>query len=89
MSTLLGWTISQWAEAAGWYELVNKCLPERTLAGARIIRHTWFTNRMDEPGNQRIIEVAHLMNYAWANSMFENVIRESGCATSASWTRKT
>ncbi len=66
--TLYGWTISQWAEAAGWF---NGDLPTPDLHGARLVRHHWHRSRASEPGENLLIMAERPMDFAWAISMIE------------------
>jgi hypothetical protein len=49
--TLYGWTLEQWACAAGWFEVMRKFLPLPSLRAAQEIGHAWSDSRSDAPGS--------------------------------------
>ncbi len=73
--TLFGWTFAQWAEVAAYYKRFGP-LPDTTINGASIVRIKWLSNCPQQPGEHRIIDVAHEMEWAWASMLMERIIRE-------------
>ena len=52
---LLGWSMSQWAEAICWYRWSEKISPLPTLTHAQEIMNKWRHLRMDEPAQGKLI----------------------------------
>jgi hypothetical protein len=65
---LMGWTFSQWAEAGSYAKRFGVPL-SATPSCAHDVRKCWITRRQDEPGGVRLIEVAHEMEFSWADQM--------------------
>ena len=73
---LYGWTFAQWAEVAAYCKRFGD-LPMPTIENAGRLYKTWKMNRIDEPGEHRIIEVAHEMDWLYATKIFESAIVNS------------
>jgi len=73
-SYLYEWSISQWAEAAAWYE-GRKELPEPVLESAWILRNAWDDFRVDHPTESPYLaDVVKPMNWRWASALWRNAI---------------
>lgn len=74
MMNFMGWTLAQWAEAAVYHKRFGE-MPEPDARGAKVVRVIWLTNRADQPGGRRLLEVAYELDFAWASRMMENAVR--------------
>jgi len=74
---LMGWTFTQWAEAAGYAARFIGDAPPN-MDGAQRVRHVWLLNRADQPGGLRLLDAVPDMRWGWAADMMASVYGEIG-----------
>lgn len=72
MEFLMGWTLSQFAQAAAYYKRFD-ALPAKDFPGAHKVYVKWRSDFPNEPGDPVLIGVAHEHEWGWAADMFNYV----------------
>jgi len=75
---LLGFSMEQWAEMAGYFALLSGYLPLPNLASAILILHHWESRRSDNPtGATIILGVKKEMEFQYVTRLFLKVRQET------------
>lgn len=77
MSTVMGWTASQWAEAKGYYDLCKQPPVARDFSGLRTVRNWWYRRWPQMPGESLIIGAEHPMDFMWSYDAIDSVMKET------------
>lgn len=74
VTTLLGWTFAQWAEAYAHYKNATDETLSADMDGAIKLAKWWRGRRADQPGEMRLIEVSAECDWGWAAPMLEDAL---------------